>query len=354
MGRGRIALVAAGTGGHILPGIRIGRALEERGWEISYISGGRAIEERIYGSEGVGPWRLPVDAGTDVGAAGRWAGLARATAAVMARFAARRPGAVLAMGGAAAVPVLAVARALAIPYFLHESNRIPGRATRLFRRGARRVYTGLGGVEGDNVVRTGTPTAAAPVPDAPRDVVLCVGGSQGAARLNGIFVRAANEAPAGTEGLRFVLVAGPGKTVLEAGRVEVLEYAEDLPALLARTRVVVSRAGAGALADIANHRLPAILVPYPHAKDDHQWANARVYTECGAATAFSEGDLTADRLGAAISRLVASEEECEGFREALARFDSQHAARNIAEDIGRSLRQTAHQAAVASGKAGPA
>ena len=337
----RFVIVAGGTGGHILPGIRVGEALSIQaagGLSVEFVSGPRPIEREVYRGEGVAPRVIKT---------GGWRGVGRQVvqgfefsfdvATLLASFGANRPAGVLAMGGAASFPVLLSAVALGIPVFLHESNRIPGRVIRLFQRFARRVYLGLGGLSGPRVEVTGTPTRQPRRIDAPANLVLCVGGSQGSARLNELFLQAAEVLAPRFPELRFVLIAGPASDSLKSERVEIRGYEPKLADLLSATRVIVSRAGAGALADVANFRIPSILVPYPHAKDDHQRANAQALAERGAALVCDERDLTSARLEAEIAGLLQDEERRRAMVAALEPFDSTDSARRIADSILKEI-----------------
>jgi UDP-N-acetylglucosamine--N-acetylmuramyl-(pentapeptide) pyrophosphoryl-undecaprenol N-acetylglucosamine transferase len=334
----RFVVAAAGTGGHIIPGIQIGRELQRSGLvDVEYLCGPRPIEQQVYGGERVTPTRLRTG-----GARGSLAKVMQPLeftadfAKLLATFVVRRPAGVLAMGGAACFPTLAAAVALRVPIFLHESNRIPGRVIRLFRRHARTVFLGLGGLDSPNVEIVGTPVRwRETLPDSDRRVVLCVGGSQGAGALNNAFIGAATRLQANFPALRFVLISGPGKRTADAPAwLDVREYEADLPSLLAQTILAVSRAGAGSLADLANHRVPSILVPYPHAMDDHQRANAICYSDRGAATLLEERDLTPITLASAMEALLV-EPGTPRLRmaEALAHFDSRTSASFIAQRI---------------------
>lgn len=327
-------IVAGGTGGHILPGIRIGEALAARHLSVEYISGPRPIERDVYRGEGVTPLVISTGGYRGVGRQiVQCAEFLFDMGRIGVRFLGSRPVGVLAMGGAASFPVLAAAVLLGVPIFLHESNRIPGRVIRLFQRFARRVYLGLGGLDGANVEVVGTPTRLPKQSGTARDIVLCVGGSQGSARLNELFLAAVEPLVSVFPNHRFVLIAGPSSDSFRSEAIEIRGYEPKLADLLASTELIVSRAGAGALADVANFRLPAILVPYPFAKDDHQRANAHTLADKGAAICQDEASLTAESLRAQIKRLLSSEEERRALRNALAPFDSTHSADTIADSI---------------------
>ncbi len=340
-----LAIAAGGTGGHILPGIETGRALlaSVPGSRAEWICGGRAIEQRIYTSHGIEPVRLRV--GTHRGR-GRTlvskAEMVADTGAMLRRLRRKRPDAVLAFGGAACAPVIAAAKLLRIPIFLHESNAVPGCTTRLFARHARRVFLGMGGFEAPNAVLTGTPAAPPAeetVPIASRDTLLCAGGSQGASSLNELFLAALADPRIAELPLRFHLVAGPGKGEppvppgVPREKLTIVEYETNMGSVLARTRLAVSRAGAGTLADLAAHSVPALLVPYPHAADDHQAANAAHYAGRGGAETVREENLNTEELTDQLSRLLASEDRLNTMSETMGALAHRGAALRVVETI---------------------
>lgn len=329
--KGRIVIAAGGTGGHILPGIEIGQALSD--WDVTYIAGRRDIEKRIYASRQIEAITLRCSKNPK-----RFAKPIKAMLACMdivdvaIQFLQSRPSAVLAMGGAVCFPVLAVCRLLKIPYFLHESNATPGQTIRWFSTQAKAIFTGFPLHEFSNAICTGTP-AAKPSSglDGDRDIILCVGGSQGAERLNHLFIQAAStlqDLP-----YQFVLVTGPGKAPNEHGPVQVIEYVEDMPELMVRSLMAVSRAGAGSLSDLANCETPALLIPYPHAADDHQVKNAQHFVAAGAADMITEDQLTARILASSIRKIITTTGQIDRMKEALRHLAKPEAAQLIVDQI---------------------
>ncbi|MEO8377415.1 MAG: UDP-N-acetylglucosamine--N-acetylmuramyl-(pentapeptide) pyrophosphoryl-undecaprenol N-acetylglucosamine transferase [Candidatus Sumerlaeota bacterium] len=335
-----VIIAAGGTGGHILPGIRIGTEIDRTFsgvYKSQYVCGSRDIESQIYDSEQITPLKLR--AGSRKGAAAVIS-LLGDSFRVFKSFIRNRPAAVLAMGGAACVPVLIIAVVLRIPMFLHESNRRAGRVVRFFAPFARKVFLGLGGLDRKNASIVGTPTR--PVEDeTSHDVILCVGGSQGASKLNEIFVSVANKDHIRALGYKFVLLSGPGKHIPNRGVVEVREYEPRIETLLARTELVISRAGAGALADIANCRVPAVLIPYPFAKDDHQKANADLLGDADAAFVLDEKSLTKESLDMLLYHIMTDGPLRERMRANLAAFDSSNAAELIARELNECISEKA-------------
>jgi len=235
------------------------------------------------------------------------------------------PRAVLGVGGYASAPAVVAARALGVPTFLHEQNSVPGRLNRL----ASRFTTGtlVTFPEAEHAlrrsVRVGMPTRAdifgASWEEAVRDlgleppVVLVFGGSGGALRIN----LAAAEAFGGTTPYTVVQVSGRrdfSQLSTDNPRHRILEYVDDIGRYLAASDVVVSRAGAGSLFDIAAAGKAAILISFPHATGDHQLHNAMYFTEKGAAELMPDAEVNAETLRGRLEDLL----EDDGRREQMA------------------------------------
>jgi UDP-N-acetylglucosamine--N-acetylmuramyl-(pentapeptide) pyrophosphoryl-undecaprenol N-acetylglucosamine transferase len=236
-----------------------------------------------------------------------------------------KPRAVLGVGGYASAPAVAVARALGVPTFLHEQNSVPGRLNRIASRFTTETLVTFPEAE-ESLRRSkwvGMPTRAS-IFEASREealrglgleppVVLVFGGSGGALRIN----LAAAEAFGGTTPYSVVQVSGRrdfARISTDNPRHRILEYVDDLGRYLAATDVVVSRAGAGSLFDIAAAGSAAILIPFPYATGDHQLHNARYFTERGAAALMDDAEVDAVSLRRRVEDLL----EDDGRRERMA------------------------------------
>ena len=220
--------------------------------------------------------------------------------------------AVLGMGGfTTMVPVLAARRA-GLPVFLHDSNAIPGKANRWAARFAHTFFLGLEEAAAHlgktRVEITGTPVRRefTTLPDraaalgqfgleAGRKTLLVLGGSQGARALNRAAIAAiATFDPATVQAILLTGTADHQATLDHLAAqgiphvVRVLPFCTDMPAAYACADVALARAGASTLSELTIAGLPAILVPYPFAADDHQTANARAYTRRNAAKLLPE------------------------------------------------------------------
>ncbi|MFP4036513.1 MAG: undecaprenyldiphospho-muramoylpentapeptide beta-N-acetylglucosaminyltransferase, partial [Desulfobacteraceae bacterium] len=228
--------------------------------------------------------------------------------------------AVLGVGGYSAGPVCAAARLLGIPVVIHEQNSLPGLTNKWLCRVAERVLISFeesrSGFPAGKTVFTGNPVreeileAAAEKNARGELAILVVGGSQGAAAVNTAVVESM-EILAG-EGRRFQVMHQTGESdyqrVAEAYRrigleARVFPFIEDMAQAYAFSDLVVSRAGAGTVAELAAVGKPSVLIPYPYSANDHQVKNARVLADAGGAEILLQADLTGGSLADTLRRL---------------------------------------------------
>jgi len=326
-----IMLAAGGTGGHLFPAEALGVALMKRGADVRLMTDSRALR---YGGmftrdmmdvvpsetvRGRTPWAL-ARTGTMLAAGG-----AKALALLMFR----KPKAVVGFGGYPTLPPLIAAKLLGIPTVIHDSNAVLGRANRLLSTRVSAIATSLPGVLdrdpslADKTTVTGTPMrpailAAAAVPyvaptaDGPLRL-LVVGGSQGA-RIMADIVPPAIERLEPALWRRLSLVQQVREEDMPRARAvyeklkieaELAPFFTDLPARFAATHLVVSRSGAGTVAELGAIGRPSILVPLPGAIDQDQHANAGVLEKAGGAIRIPQTEFTPDRLASEISALAA-------------------------------------------------
>jgi UDP-N-acetylglucosamine--N-acetylmuramyl-(pentapeptide) pyrophosphoryl-undecaprenol N-acetylglucosamine transferase len=243
------------------------------------------------------------------------------------------------IGGYAAGPVALAGWASGVPIALLEPNRIAGFTQRLLGPLAKRIYVGFPESATSTKTRAfGIPLRAGFAPTAPRDRdrvrILVMGGSQGAAYLNDTLpevLRSISE-------IEIVHQAGRGKidgvrARYGASPAEVVEFLDDVPARLADADLVIARAGALTCAELAAVGRPAILVPFPFAADDHQWANAEALMRAGAAVAIRQSDASPERLRSEIVRLVTDRAARHAMADAARRRGVPGAANAIADDL---------------------
>ena len=325
-----VVIAGGGTGGHLYPGIAVAHALRARDPRtvVTFVGTARGIEARVVPEEG-----FPLDVirsaglkGKSAGAVARGVGLLPLSGLdawqVLSR---RRPDLVIGVGGYSSGPVVALAAARGIPTLLLEQNATPGLTNRWLARlvdaagvtyeSSLRFFHGHGFVSGNPVREAFLSIAPKPtVPGGDRQV-LVFGGSQGAHAINQAMVAAAahvRDIPGscsivhqtGTRDLETV-TAGYGAAGVPA---DVRAFIDDMPQQMAAADLVVCRAGATTLAELTAAGRVGILVPFPHATDDHQRANARTLEAAGAAVMIDERDLSGDRLATEIRALLTDDD----------------------------------------------
>jgi len=316
-----LMVMAGGTGGHIFPGIAVAEALRTKGWRVVWMGNPDGMEARIVPARGyetawvrfgalrgkglVRKLMLPVNL-----LSGFWQALRELRRA--------RPDVVLGMGGYITFPGGMMAALLGRPLVLHEQNSVAGLANRVLARVADCVLTGFPDVLGKgkwigNPVRA---EIAAVAPPAERFAgregplrILVVGGSLGAAALNEAVPAALGRMPADQ---RPVVVHQAGekqidglRTAYARARVEgdLRPFIDDMASAYAEADLVICRAGALTVAELAAVGVASLLVPFPHAVDDHQTGNARFLAERGGAYLLPQTELNAERLAGILASI---------------------------------------------------
>jgi UDP-N-acetylglucosamine--N-acetylmuramyl-(pentapeptide) pyrophosphoryl-undecaprenol N-acetylglucosamine transferase len=326
-----ILLAAGGTGGHLFPAEALGVELIKRGLRVRLATDARALRYSglfskdmidVVPSEtvrGRSPWSL---ATTGIK-------LVAGTAVAFNLIRRLKPAAVVGFGGYPTLPPLMAARLLGVPGVIHDANAVLGRANRFLSRHVSAIATSLPGVLdrdprlSEKTVTVGTPMrpailGAAAINYVPPDTtgafrLLVVGGSQGA-RVMSDIVPSAIERLEPALWRRLILtqqVRDEDMTRVRAVydrlkiNAELAPFFTDLPARLASNHLVVSRSGAGTVAELGAIGRPSILVPLPDSIDQDQFANAGVLAKAKGALRIAQADFTSDRLAAEISALAA-------------------------------------------------
>lgn len=320
--RAPVLIMAGGTGGHIFPGLAVADELLARSVPVRWLGAEQGLETRLVPEHGLPLATLAFRGLRGKGPATLLAApflLVRAVWVARRLLRSERPRSVLALGGYAAAPGGLAAWLARVPIVVHEQNAVAGATNRLLARLARRVLVGFAGALPGaswvgNPVRAAIAAIAAPAQRLDGRAgplrVLVLGGSQGARSLNetvpGVLAtRAAAQAievrhqcgAAQVEATRAAYAGTAACASVEA-------FIDDMASAYAWADVAICRAGALTLAELAAAGLPAILVPYPHAVDDHQTRNAEALVAAGAARLVGEGGDFAARLGAAFDALA--------------------------------------------------
>ncbi|WP_291685578.1 undecaprenyldiphospho-muramoylpentapeptide beta-N-acetylglucosaminyltransferase [Bradyrhizobium sp.] len=326
-----ILLAAGGTGGHLFPAEALGVELIRRGLRVRLATDSRALRYSglfskdtidVVPSETVRsrtPWSLAYTG----------AMLIAGTAVSLNLMRRLRPKAVVGFGGYPTLPPLLAAKLFGVPGIIHDANAVLGRANRFLARHVSAIATSLPGVlDRDPALASKTTTVGTPMRPAilaaagvnyvaPEPAgpfrLLVVGGSQGA-RVMADIVPSAVERLEPALWNRLVLTQQVREEDMARVRAvydrleinaELAPFFSDLPARLASNHLVVSRSGAGTVAELAAIGRPSILVPLPGSIDQDQFANAGVLAQAGGGLRIPQADFTPDRLAAEISALAA-------------------------------------------------
>ncbi len=359
----RIAVACGGTGGHILPGAAAAEALRRRGHDVQLWLAGKPGE-----STALAGWNGPVMTVRARGLAGASlpgralaaGGMILAAARCVVTIRRRRLQALLAMGSYASVGPVLAAHWLSVPVVLHEANVIPGRAVRFLASRADALALGFPeaarALGHPHTVITGIPIrerppGADPEPGPWRGLaegqftLLVMGGSRGARALNSLAGTALCALHQAGCPLQVIHLAGAPDAAALAGRYRaaglphaVFAFLHDMPRAYRRADLAVCRSGAATCAELAAFGVPALLVPYPHAADRHQQANARALADAGAATVCAESDLTAVRLADLIRAAAAEPARLAAMRQAARALSRPDAAERLADLVETAAR----------------
>jgi UDP-N-acetylglucosamine--N-acetylmuramyl-(pentapeptide) pyrophosphoryl-undecaprenol N-acetylglucosamine transferase len=352
-----IAIACGGTGGHLYPGLAIAEGLRLRRCRVSLLISSKPVDRQAIPAG----WQDPV---LTLPAVGWQRGRLRSFLAkswqsyriVRSAFRSRPPHAVLAMGGFTSAPAVLAGRSLGAATFLHEANYIPGKANRwlapwvdavfvhfpatALRLGAHAVFT------------TGMPVRAAFQPRSPaesrrrfgldpeRPVVLVMGGSQGASGINQLVLDALPHLAGEPVPLQFLHLSGPAdQAQLEAAyagcriKATVQAFTREMDTALDAASMGISRAGASSLAELAAMKVPAILVPYPFAADNHQHFNARAFVETGAARVLEQREARPEQLAGWIREIIGDNARQEAMRQAMSAWHCAEASENVIKHL---------------------
>ncbi len=320
-----IMIMAGGTGGHIFPALAVAEHLRAQSWNVVWIGVRGGMEERLIPPRGYAmSWvRFSGVRGRGLVAAALLPlNLLIAFWQTARAIFAHRPDVVLGMGGYVSFPGGMMASFFNRPFAIHEQNSIAGLANRVLARLADRVLTTFPSAFGEStaVIWTGNPvreeiTAMAPPENryaarAGQLRLLVVGGSLGAQVLNTVVPEAlALLAPGARPRVTHQAGASNHDAVRDRYQANgvsatVLPFIDDMAGRYAETDLIVCRAGATTVAEIAAAGIASVLVPYPHSVDDHQTLNARFLSDRGAALLIPQRELTARGLADVLSKLT--------------------------------------------------
>jgi len=357
-----------GTGGHLTPGLAVAAELAKSDptCRILFVGSDRPLEQKLISGAGYEHFALPVESSRTLRRNPfqfvwrNWRAL-RQAGALLDRV---RPSAVIGLGGFACVPAIFAASRRRVPTIVLEQNAIAGRATRFLSRRVDAVCTAfekacqsLSPVA--RVIVTGNPVRPA-IADLARlppsqglgetPTLLVLGGSQGAESLNQAVLQMLAMRPPALVGWRVVHQTGQAQHA-EIAKVyatsginhRVQPFFDNMPELYTDAALTISRAGATTLAELACAGCPAILLPYPHAADNHQLANARIFEAAGAAILVEHQHfpaITVERLTRAATSLIADPTRRAPMVQSLRNLARPDAARAVVNVLQTAIART--------------
>ena len=351
----RWVVAGGGTGGHVTPALALAERIAARGDEVLLLGSERGLERRLVPEAGFELLTLPARQVMGKGLAARLAAapaLGAACVSAWRMLGRRKIDLVVSVGGYASVPAVVAAAVRRLPIAVVEPNAIPGRANRLAARLAARIFVqfdaaaeALAVAGGGGRVRTaGIPLrsalirafAAAParrVP-APPWRLLVFGGSQGAKQINDAMIEASRSFAGAPLEIFHQTGEADRARVAEAYAAsglsaEVVAFEPDMPTRYRWADVALCRAGALTVAELCLAALPSLLVPYPHAADDHQRANARALARAGAARVCEPATLSGTQVAGELRQLFAAPGDLVSMSAAASKLAQPDAAERI-------------------------
>ena len=347
-----VMIAAGGTGGHVYPALAVAELLRSRNVPVIWLGTKNGIEARVVPEAGFTVEWVDIS-----GLRGKGLQqlihmplrMVRSLIQAYRVFRRRRPSVVLGMGGFVAGPAGIMALLLRRPLVIHEQNSIPGLTNRVLSRFASRVFTAFPGVFSGkiSVEQIGNPIRASLHPKKYRDEypggserafrVLVIGGSQGARTLNRIVPAAVAACSVPITVTHQCGVAELEQTRAQYAQlsidVDVKPFITDMQAAYNWADLVVCRSGAMTVSELTAVGLPSVLVPYPHAVDNHQQTNAQWLVNASAALLLTENELSVESLAATFNELCTDSERLQNMATNARNLYRQGAAERVADAL---------------------
>ena len=357
-----IVVSGGGTGGHVNPALAIADIVRahEPDAEISYVGTSKGIENKLVPAAGYPLYHVEVQGlKRSLSLSNLKTAWMAATSISKARELLRKlkPDVVIGSGGYVCWPVVKAAHDLGIPCALHESNAIPGFAVKMLEKDADRIFVNFEETKAalkhpEKAERVGNPLrggfSAVSRGEAKKavgaeDYDLCLlsyGGSMGAERVNDEILALMEKYTSKKPEIRHMHATGAiewpiasvqfrDKGLDSSPNLKCVEYIYNMPEEMAAADLIICRAGAMTLSELALMRKPCVLIPSPNVADNHQYKNARVLSDKGAAVVFEEKDLSGDVLTNAVRQICESPEKREEMSAAISGFAVPDAAERI-------------------------
>ena len=364
----KVLMTGGGTGGHVYPAIAIANTIKQNisGCEIAFVGTKKGIENKICKNEGYPMYHVEVmGIRRSLSPRNIKAAYLALTSPIKARKIINefKPDVVIGTGGYVSWPILVAASKEGIPTLVHESNVYPGLAVRKLQKHVDKVLLNfeetkkyLKGADEEDLVCVGNPLrkgfktvkkeAARRKLGIPMDakVLLSYGGSRGAGRINQTVLGLMKEYDAKNPDVMHIHATGDigreefNKEFLSLGldmlgNVEVHEYINDMPTMMAAADLIICRAGAMTLSEIAMMKKAAIFIPSPNVVDNHQYKNAKMLADKNSAVVIEEKDLSVESLCQTVSKLLENDALREQMSANVGQFAVEDANKRIYDEV---------------------
>ncbi|MCC3861368.1 undecaprenyldiphospho-muramoylpentapeptide beta-N-acetylglucosaminyltransferase [Pseudemcibacter aquimaris] len=356
-----IVLAAGGTGGHMFPALAVGQELLSRGHRVTLITDRRGLKYRKL-FDGIKILEVDSTTFTGKGIIGKILALPKILSSIRDAKSLLKmvgAGAVIGFGGYPSFPTIRAAASLGIPTCLHEQNAVLGRVNRLMAKSVDAVALSFENTDKADwqsynyVAVTGNPVRKEveeigdlyfpTLGDDKIFRILVIGGSQGAKIFSEVVPQAISTLPRASQ-RRLQVTQQCREEDIESVRaiyadtkiaVELTTFIDDLPNCLRWSHLVIGRAGASTIAELTTAGRPAILVPYPHATDNHQTANARELLSVGGAWLYQNNEFNAKTLAKVLQRMARHPNEVWQAAEESRKIGKPYAAKDLADIVER-------------------
>lgn len=339
----KVIVAAAGTGGHINPGIAIANKIkeEEKNSEIIFIGTERGMEKDLVPRAGYELKTINsygISRSLTIKNVSRFFKTLKSVGEAKKIIKEFRPDIIVGTGGYICVSVCMAAKKLGVPYVIHESNVLPGVATKMFSKSAKKIFVGFEetkkNIKNDNIIVTGTPTKIKKLNydkntienkkqelgfDKTLPLVLVFGGSQGAQSINSSIINIIKKND--NRSYQILWASGPKqypiiKEELEKAKIDInnikgihiKDYIYNMEEMMNICDLIVARSGAMTSIEIEKVGKPAILIPFPFAAENHQEYNARALENKGVAKVILDKDLNEQTLSETINSLISNKQ----------------------------------------------
>jgi len=363
-----VVFAGGGTGGHLLPGIAVadGLAQSDRGIRLVFLGTGKAVEKTVVGATSYEYRQVPMSVGRRLlgAAAARVFSLPLAVGSARRLLKQMHADVVVGLGGYGMVAAAIAARSLGLPLVALEQNVIPGRAVKIVGYFARQILASFDETARylpyprklcavGNPVRKGlgvldkAEAAGRLGLQAGFPTLLVLGGSQGATAINDVVVSLVERLAQSVKGLQVIHQCGAQdferirafyEEKKPVASFSVKAFYTDMAAVYSMADFAVARAGATTLAELAAVGLGALLIPYPHATADHQWANALYYARRGGAKVMRQSEATSEKVLDALKEVFGNPELRGEMSKVMRSLGRPEAAQAVAEKVLKFVR----------------